>query len=146
MAISSLSVLVFLVMSTWPITYVATTSVDSCFLLTRWHVFVINDISEDITVRIRSKDDDLGTHTLPFNGSYDWTFCDTGRTLFYSGFWWGSKYQTLNLFDRDTWKKCANGSFDSQFCYWLVRPEGFYTSPQNNPYPDGSWHFEKKWS
>ncbi|KAJ9555258.1 hypothetical protein OSB04_009872 [Centaurea solstitialis] len=128
-AMCSLFVLIFLIISTSSITYVTpTSSVNDCVLLTRWHVFVTNGISENISVHIRSKDDDLGNRTLPYNGSFDWSFCDTGRTLFYSQFRWGSKYQTLNLFDANVWRKCDKGKFGTQHCYWLVRPEGFYIS------------------
>ncbi|GJY66398.1 plant self-incompatibility S1, partial [Tanacetum coccineum] len=85
-----------------------------CFLLPKWHMFVINDISEDIVVHVRSRRGaDLGNQTIHYNGIYDWTFCDTGQSLFTGEFWWASKYQSLNLFDTQAWKmsKAASDVF-----------------------------------
>ncbi|CAI9259297.1 unnamed protein product [Lactuca saligna] len=127
--------------------YTYAMSIDSpCIILTRWHMFIVNGINENVALHLRSKDDDLGNHTLPYNGSYDWSFCDTGRTLFWSEIWWGSKYQNLNVFDANTWKMCDKGKFGTQHCYWLIRPEGFYMGRFNDPFPSGSWHFEKPWA
>ncbi|GKD65711.1 plant self-incompatibility S1 [Tanacetum coccineum] len=116
-----------------------------CFLLPKWHMFVINDISEDIVVHVRSRRGaDLGNQTIHYNGIYDWTFCDTGQSLFTGEFWWASKYQSLNLFDTQAWKVCNNGKLGTQHCYWLVRSDGFYIGTQNVPFP-GGWQLKKPW-
>lgn len=78
-----------LIISTYSTTFASTTSEKfPCFFLVKWHMFVINDISEDIVVHVRSRRGaDLGNHTIPHNGIYDWTFCETGQSLFTGEFW-----------------------------------------------------------
>lgn len=77
---SLLVIVFFFIIAT--VSYEAVETSDSCIVLTRWHIFVRNDIPENIVLHVKSKDDDLG------NGSYDWSFCNTLSTLFYSDFWW----------------------------------------------------------
>ena len=85
----------------------------ACFLDGKWHVHVMSDISDDIVTHIKSGDDDLGNHTISYNGEYEWEFCSRfdGKTLFYCYFWWGSRYQTLALFDRNVVSICAMPPF-----------------------------------
>lgn len=108
-------------------------------------MFIINDIPEDIVVHVRSRDDDLGNHTLLYNTNYDWSFCFTLNTLFTGEFWWGSKYIDLNLVDDHVSDVCETKIWGTIHCYWLVRPEGFYIGVKNNSWPDKSWSFEKSW-
>lgn len=142
-----LVILFSLMISINPVTYTSASSINRwCLIFTPWNMFIVNGINEDITIHVRSKDDDLGNHTLPYNGIYNWSFCDTGRTLFWSKFWWGSKYQSFNVFDVHSIMMCDKLGFAPRYCYWLVRPEGFYIGKVNNPFPSGSWHFVNPWA
>ncbi|KAI3668120.1 hypothetical protein L6452_43197 [Arctium lappa] len=118
-----------------------------CFPDHKWRVHVMSDISDNIVAHIKSGDDDLGSHTLPFNGEYEWSFCNRvdGKTLFYGYFWWGSRYQTLALFDNNILDICAVPAFTNSDCYWSIRPDGFYASPSNSPLGDDNWQFIKSW-
>ncbi|PWA78013.1 plant self-incompatibility S1 [Artemisia annua] len=88
---------------------------------------------------------DLGNHTIPYNGIYDWTFCDTGQNDFTSEFWWASKYKTFNVFDAQAWSVCKTGKFfGTEHCYWLVRADGFYIGKENVPFP-GGWQLKETW-
>ena len=126
---------------------VVSSSVDpNCFLVFRFHMYIINDIPEDIVVHVNSKDDDLGNRTLPLGGSRDWSFCDLFWTRFRGEFWWGSKYISFNVFDTHVRQDCDTETRSgTRHCYWLIRPEGFYMGSENNTWPSGSWHFEKPW-
>ena len=139
--------IVLLIMATSSVTYTSATASTNCFILTQWRIYIINDISEEITFHVKSKDDDLGNHTRPFHGLYDWSFCVTWGTLFNGEFWWGSKYQTLHLYDSDIDFKCSDKwKVQTQNCYWLVRPEGLFWGKQNLPFPNDVWHLAKPWA
>ncbi|KAM0059113.1 putative plant self-incompatibility S1 [Helianthus debilis subsp. tardiflorus] len=118
-----------------------------CFLTAKWNLYVISNIEDDIVAHIKSGDDDLGNHTIPFNGNYNWSFCDRidGRTLFYGYFWWGSKFTSLALFDDELRGPCALNKESGQHCYWLVRPGGFYVSAYNRTFANNYWTFKKHW-
>ncbi|KAL7609049.1 hypothetical protein Lser_V15G11071 [Lactuca serriola] len=126
------------------LTYAIAPITHACFMK-KWHISVTNNISNgDFVAHIKSGNDDLGNHTIPFEGNYGWSFCDNffGRTLFYGYFWWGSKFQTLDLFDNDVRKICALPKGGDEYCYWLVQANGFYVSA----YSDGDWVFKKSWN
>ena len=56
----------------------------SCIFTHQWDISVTNNIlNEDIIAHIKSWDDDLGNHTIPFKGNYNWSFCERadGHTL-----------------------------------------------------------------
>ncbi|KAI3790676.1 hypothetical protein L2E82_03899 [Cichorium intybus] len=114
----------------------------SCVFTSKWDVFVISAISDDIVVHIKSGDDDLGNHTIPFVGNYNWSFCENvrGNTLFYGYFWWGSRFQSLDLFDKSIEKKCSL-NVTTEHCYWFVKPDGFYV----NALPSGGGELIKTW-
>ncbi|KAI3714049.1 hypothetical protein L1987_72639 [Smallanthus sonchifolius] len=119
----------------------------ACRITSQWDIFVMSNITDNIVVHIKSGDDDLGNHTIPFNGNYQWSFCDNyfGRTLFYGYFWWGSKYQSLALFDDEIRGPCYRSKGGTQHCYWLVRPDGFFVSGYNRTFSDTNWTFKKHW-
>ncbi|KAK1437976.1 hypothetical protein QVD17_03777 [Tagetes erecta] len=120
----------------------------ACFITTQWDVFVMSNIEDDFVAHIKSGDDDLGNHTIPFNGNYNWSFCDRvdGRTLFYAYFWWGSKYQSLALFDDELRGPCfvTERGYHQQ-CYWLVTPDGFFVSGYNRTFSSNYWTFKAHW-
>ncbi|CAI9285363.1 unnamed protein product [Lactuca saligna] len=130
--------------------YISTFSIASiahaCFA-PHWDVYVTNTISDNIVAHIKSKNDDLGNHTIPFNGNYHWSFCEAlfGKTLFYAYFWWGSRFQTLALFDEKLEEAyCFIEDLRDQYCYWFVKPDGFYISVSPDPNGDNV-HFIKPW-
>ncbi|KAI3697518.1 hypothetical protein L6452_30611 [Arctium lappa] len=127
------------------LTYPFASTTDACFMA-KWNIYVTSDISDNIIGHIKSGDDDLGNHTIPFRGNYNWSFCDKffGGTLFYGYFWWGSKFQSLALFDDNLRDICAQAQ-TNQNCYWLVRYDGFYVSAYDKPFPDNNYHFIKPW-
>lgn len=125
------------------LTYAFAPVTQACWFTTKWEMSVTNNITDNIVAHIKSGDDDLGNHTLPFKGNYDWSFCDRfdGHTLFYAYFWWGSKFQSMALFDDNIRKICARNKGGAQHCNWLVQPDGFYASA----YPDRGWVKTKTW-
>ncbi|XP_023756291.1 S-protein homolog 5-like [Lactuca sativa] len=114
-----------------------------CPFTTKWNVSVISALREDLVVHIKSGDDDLGNHTIPYVGNYSWSFCEKvgGHTLFYAYFWWGSKFQSLDLFNEAISKKCYL-NVGTEHCYWFVTPKGFYV----DAHPSGGGEFIKGWA
>ncbi|XP_023734139.1 S-protein homolog 1-like [Lactuca sativa] len=126
--------------------YISFTTTHAC-ITPKWDLDVINTISDDIFTLIKSRDNNLGNHTLPFNGNYHRSFGErvVGVTPFYS-VWWGSRFQTLNLFNEDVEQNYCyiDGMHDSN-CYWFVKPDGFYASAYPNPSGD-KVYFVQHWN
>lgn len=131
--------LIIIVISTFSIATLAL----SCTLTTNWDVSVVSYIGENIVAHIKSGNNDLGNHTIPYAGVYQWSFCEklAGGTVFYGYFWWGSKIQSLALIDDKIEKKCFLDNVETQRCYWFVKPDGFYVSR----YPIGGGELIKRW-
>lgn len=142
---SILFILLFSIVAISHICVIVDSKENSCVIFERFHMFVINDIPEDIKLHVKSKDDDLGIHILPYKTVYDWSFCFVTHTVFSGELWWRSKYITLYLVDGYVFKTCDKQVFGTRHCYWLVRPEGFYIGVKNNTWPDSSWIFVRPW-
>jgi len=81
-------------------------------------VTIINNVIapdlKTITVHCKSKDDDLGFHTLLFGGSYEFSFTPkilTRNTLFFCGFTWPENpyrhYLDIYDYKHDNCKNCT---------------------------------------
>ncbi|PWA44297.1 plant self-incompatibility S1 [Artemisia annua] len=114
-----------------------------------WTIFIYNAMNDPIKVNVKSKDDDLGDHTLAFNENEKWGFCENfwKTTFFYASFNWnGSRTASFGVFDKTTTPHCSKWRFTySRVCYWLVRDTGFYVGPHLTPFPDG-WTKLHDWS
>ncbi|EEF44294.1 conserved hypothetical protein [Ricinus communis] len=76
----------------------------------------------DLTVHCKSKDDDLGTKVLPYNGYFSFrfhpNFMDT--TLYFCSMSWHGQSHKFDIYTEDRDKnKCPH-----DYCGWLVRPSG----------------------
>ena len=125
------------------LTYSIASQAEGCFMK-RWNIFVTNDMYSDIFVHVRSKDDDLGNHTIPTKANYNFSFCDNffGKSVFHGDFRWGPRSQSLDLIDDDIRPICALSKGSDEHCYWSVRADGFYVSP----YQDRGWVFKRFWN
>lgn len=118
---------------------------DCSIFSTEWTVFITNTVQDAIEVHIKSTDHDLGNQTIPSNFVYSWSFCDKLiGTKFTGDFWWGPRFQTLALMDREIMSYCRNGNNGGKGCFWLVNFDGFYVSPSNAPFPTG-WKKKQSW-
>lgn len=86
----------------------------------RIHVTVKNDMSMDLALHCKSKDDDLGLQILQPQGSFKFTFWPNvwGTTLYFCTFGWQDQTQYFDIFvqRRDT-TKCSE-------CVWSIIPTG----------------------
>nr|KAJ0184661.1 hypothetical protein LSAT_V11C900482510 [Lactuca sativa] len=83
--------------------------------------------------------DYIRNHTLRLNENYHWFFYEriVGITLFYAYFWWGSRFQTLTLFDTNIEENyCYIDNMHDSNCYWFLKHDGFYASAYPNPSRD----------
>ncbi|MFS8008042.1 putative plant self-incompatibility S1 [Helianthus anomalus] len=122
------------------------TTTSACpFYKTNWTVYITNQVPDNIVVHIKSTDHDLGNYTIAPTHVHSLTFCQkVVGTHFHGYFWWGSKYQSLALMDAEIIKKCRKRFAGNEYCYWLVRTDGFYLSASNQPFPYG-WVKKKAW-
>ncbi|KAJ9182382.1 hypothetical protein P3X46_006383 [Hevea brasiliensis] len=76
----------------------------------------------ELTIHCKSKDDDLGTREIPFNGNFSFrfrpNFMDT--TLFYCNMTWQGQTHGFDIYiaqrDKD---KCPHNN-----CSWIIKPTG----------------------
>ncbi|KAI3502108.1 hypothetical protein L1887_30139 [Cichorium endivia] len=120
---------------------------NACFFTPTWKLYIINSTPDNIITHVRSKDDDLGKHVVPSKGYYYWSFCDRfdRTTRFNADFWWGEKYQCLEVFAKLARRKCDRFGSGVQSCFWQVRSDGFYISALNISFPDPLWTLVKTW-
>ncbi|KAF5785076.1 putative plant self-incompatibility S1 [Helianthus annuus] len=100
-----------------------------------------------IDVHVKSKDDDLGHHTITYDHGWPFGFCEQffERTLFWGDFTLGSQFARFNVFDKEIanivgWNISAN-----TMVYWLLKQDGYYLSKELLPYDDPGWMFRGHW-
>ncbi|KAL6971163.1 hypothetical protein U1Q18_030843 [Sarracenia purpurea var. burkii] len=135
---SSLVAIAFLIMSCCTTTY----SVRLDGIQTRpYTVHITNAISDPspLIVRVQSKDNDLGNHTLATGQTFSWHFNENflSSTLFFARFWWQQITTSFNVFYSPERDACTY----TVDCYWSVRPDGFYFSNNNS-----SWTLKHTWT
>lgn len=124
-----------------------TNSSANCLMSPEWHIFVTSNMPDDIQVHVYAYGRDE-RRTLNFGETYDWYFCPTVQKWWNGDFAWGSTNVDLSLYSKHIQRICYHYKpiFGTQHCYWLARPEGFYVSRHNSPFPNSDWHFERSWS
>ncbi|KAI3469943.1 hypothetical protein Pfo_026606 [Paulownia fortunei] len=101
----------------------------TCFATPEYKVHIVNDIlpisKSPLLVHCASGDDDLGNHTLYYEGDFNWSFCEHifFRTLFFCHVRWGSKTISFDAFNSKHNKDCTSG-----VCYWEAQTDGIYFS------------------
>ncbi|KAF8394182.1 hypothetical protein HHK36_020389 [Tetracentron sinense] len=94
-------------------------------IFSKHNVYVGNDLGEGVTLDLRcaSKDDDLGTHVLPYGQNYTWEFRSNfwGTTLFWCDFKWGNVTDTFTVYDDD-----YGDQYRYTYTHWLSRMDGLY--------------------
>ncbi|CAK9179488.1 unnamed protein product, partial [Ilex paraguariensis] len=106
-------------------------------------IHVLNTLPNNVTpliVRCQSKDNDLGgDHTLHVKDDFHWKI--TGTTTFFCFFLWGSKQQSVQVFNAATPQFCGRiEGAPGPVCYWEVKADGFYVSSH---YPAPRGYFTK---
>lgn len=91
----------------------------------------INEIpNSQITLRCRSKEDDLGFHTLKTHDDYHFKFCQQffGRTLYACDVKWADKKASFHGFDIELGQEwCVE-----YVCKWTMMPDGIYFTVKKN--------------
>lgn len=92
----------------------------------KMHVTITNRLpgsDPPLYLHCKSRDNDLGTHILLFNQSYDWSFRMNWpkTTLFSCDFWWLGQHQGFVVFDEDIQIIVHNNQISYE-----VRNDGFY--------------------
>lgn len=111
-----------------------------------WHVHIINGIaSSSIVINPKSGNDDLGIQILQPNQAFTWHFCEktAGSTIFNSTFFWNPRLANFTVFNDEYRYECIKER-GVEDCYWLVREDGFYLSPYENPFPQ-DWVKKHDW-
>lgn len=107
--------------------YLFNTTYASCIISNEYTVGIDNEILEDgIHFHCKSKDKDLGYRALPSKDHFQWRFCQNffQTTLYFCHFYWKSKQQVFDVFNRTMGYQCFFGSIAQ--CQWVVKSDGFY--------------------
>ncbi|XVF38088.1 hypothetical protein REPUB_Repub20aG0067800 [Reevesia pubescens] len=107
------SLILFLLLLTW---------CDADLFQHKVHLQISNHVGEglNLTVRCKSKDDDLGNHVISYQNKWEFHFRPNflGSTLFYCSMAWKDAFHWFDIFiyERD-YVVC-------KVCEWSVKPEG----------------------
>lgn len=104
-----------------------TTTIYAVCIAPKYTVRIENDIANDsIRAHCKSKNKDLGDRILPYKGNFQWEFCQNyfQTTLYFCHFYWKSKQQVFDVFNKKLASKCFFGSIAE--CSWVVKDDGFY--------------------
>ncbi|XP_011016771.1 PREDICTED: uncharacterized protein LOC105120299 [Populus euphratica] len=94
------------------------------------YVYIFNDLNKDtLSLRCKSKHDDLGGHALPVEANFHFTFKVNfwGTTLFWCNFNWGKNHggsYDIFWYEDDLLYKC---SYKTKNCTWHARNDGIYS-------------------
>ena len=105
---------------------------------------ITNNIpNSKVLARCKSKDTDFGDKWLAFNQDFQWKFCEAyfEHTLYFCHFYWESKEQVFEVFNKRYMYECNIDHGDDNPCYWLVQEDGFYLYDFNKK----SWGKRADW-
>ncbi|KAK9288464.1 hypothetical protein L1049_016921 [Liquidambar formosana] len=92
-------------------------------LVEKCHLRITNDLGRgsNPTLHRKSRDDDLGEHTLPYRGYFKFAFRPNfaGTTLYYCSFKWKGGFHYFDIYIELTHRDICGSS-----CWWVVRPNG----------------------
>ena len=102
---------------------------------TQWHnVHIVNGFysnDKPLNIHCKSKDDDLGDHSL-WNGQesrFHFGLNFWHSTLFSCDMTWGTQQKHINVFDTPAETPLA--CMENEECFWLVTEDGFFISTDN---------------
>ena len=101
-------------------------------------------MNEPFIVHVKSRDDDLGEHTLGVNENENWHFCENiwGTTLFWADLYCNdNRNGTWHVWDHSTGLKYGSGGLDygQRILVWLVKEDGIYVGNSLPPFPVDGW-------
>lgn len=112
-----------------------------------WEVHVLNHLPSDnvepLRLHCKSKDNDLGAHSITLQQDFNWNFCENllGTTLFFCHLLWnsntGPKHKVFYVFSPTLSSKCISG-----YCYWSANIDGIYFTGES---PPNHWHKLYDW-
>ncbi|XP_071712420.1 S-protein homolog 2-like [Rutidosis leptorrhynchoides] len=83
-------------------------------------------LNSNILVKCKSNDDDLGDRHLAYDENVNWDVCFSGTTQYSCHFYWDSKEQLIDVFNKELAQDCYYDKDDNNQCYWAAMPGGLY--------------------
>ncbi|PWA89047.1 plant self-incompatibility S1 [Artemisia annua] len=111
-------------------------------IATHWTVYIYNLMNEPFTIHIKSRNDDLGSHTLGVNENENWGFCENfwGTTLFWVDIFFNGTWKTSwHAWDHIVGLQYGSGHGDHRILVWLVKEDGIYVGKSLPPFPVDGW-------
>ncbi|GAV63843.1 Self-incomp_S1 domain-containing protein [Cephalotus follicularis] len=99
----------------------------ACSDFKRYHVSIGNYLPGTLDVHCKSRDDDLGLHSLRhFGDTYEFGFHINyfGTTLFFCNLWWNGLHVVFDAFV--SYDKFINKECGEHTCYWEAEDDGIY--------------------
>ncbi|XP_071728048.1 S-protein homolog 5-like [Rutidosis leptorrhynchoides] len=120
-----------------------------CFPDKEWTIHIYNAIKNStLGLHVKSKEDDLGFHTVTYDVEYKFGFCANffNRTLFWGVFSNGNKTATFDVFNLDIANLIGGEVGKNNHVYWALKEDGRYISKKWAPYDDPIWAYVGDWS
>lgn len=116
----------------------------ACLFGSGYIITITNNIrNSNVLVHCKSKDDDIGDKQLSFNQRFNWKFCANHfqTTLYFCHFYWESKEQVFDVYNRTMMDVCDANLGDNNPCNWVFQQDGFYLYDFNKK----SWGHQYDW-
>ena len=116
--------------------------------VTGYTIHIINSLSNNdvpLFVQCESKDATLEKKYLKVGEDLSLSLRgnDVDTTRYYCHYWWGSKNQFFDVFNKDISHDCGKISENNFECFWEVQDDGFYFGGHNFP---GSYSERFAWN
>ncbi|PHT87239.1 hypothetical protein T459_09345 [Capsicum annuum] len=113
-----------------------------------YSIHIINALSNNdvpLTVQCESKKADFEKRNIKVGDDFYFEFSGNvlDSTRFYCHYWWGSKNQFFDVFNKDISPDCGKISENNYECFWKVLGDGFYFGGHNFP---GSYSKRFAWN
>uniref|UniRef100_A0A7N0U5W9 S-protein homolog n=1 Tax=Kalanchoe fedtschenkoi TaxID=63787 RepID=A0A7N0U5W9_KALFE len=104
------------------------------------HVDITNNIINGAKIHCKSKDDDLGIHSLAYGQTYNFSFKPQwfGRTLFFCAVIWNGKLEWFDAYiQKRDYQRCLHSKCH---CPWKLTPQGPCFSDDCVPWNKNNFH------
>lgn len=107
----------------------------------RYTIAIYNDVKDAIYARCQSSDSDLGMSIIHIHMKIEWQFCPTPWALYFCHFYWGSKQNIFDVYNKSFRERCS----DHRIVAWKANETGFwFTAALHVSFPD-PWEFMYPW-
>uniref|UniRef100_A0A7N0U506 S-protein homolog n=1 Tax=Kalanchoe fedtschenkoi TaxID=63787 RepID=A0A7N0U506_KALFE len=110
------------------------------FIVPEFHVDITNNIINGARIHCKSKQDDLGIHSLAYGQTYTFSFRPQvfGKTLFFCAVMWNGKLEWFDAYiHKRDYQRCIHSECH---CPWKLTPQGPCFADNCVPWNNKNFH------